>query len=493
MSIFFQDCPLYYINLKDRKDRDDLFISQMKDLDIKNYKRINASTIEDVSYKIIQDFMSYGCTPSEAATTVSHLIAIKYFLENSNSEYAVICEDDADLSNSNNLTFAIFDLFKYSNNVQCFQLGISTREDIDPNFSMHRITPWDFNSSTYTLTKKYAQEIVSKFFINNAISLDNFVQSDIFDYRNSSWIKSSPVSEYVVYDRDKTVTCPIFTFTISKSSVQISDEHFRQNIKSRNDFLEYWSKFDSIDYEDLLAKNSSFFSDSLLNNLISNKKISLVIPWRPTNSRIEIFDYLINWYSTEFPEINIVLSDSDHEKFNLSASRNKGILKAINDGAELILSSDADFFPSKDVLTRAIYNSLNTDRISVPYNDYIELTYEGTQKFLKNDKSCMHMYNKRNFNPRLVNGKTDRLWVCSGLLAITKEKFLELGQFDENYIGWGQEDIDYHKRYLDKYARLFDYIDGIGLSLEHSRDEWKNNSNQNIEYFKSKYGEEYIF
>ena len=118
MSIFFQDCPLYYINLKDRKDRDDLFISQMKDLDIKNYKRINASTIEDVSYKIIQDFMSYGCTPSEAATTVSHLIAIKYFLENSNSEYAVICEDDADLSNSNNLTFAIFDLFKYSNNVQ---------------------------------------------------------------------------------------------------------------------------------------------------------------------------------------------------------------------------------------------------------------------------------------------------------------------------------------------------------------------------------------
>jgi GR25 family glycosyltransferase involved in LPS biosynthesis len=493
MTSFFENYPLYYINLLDRKDRDTLFVKQMNDLGIKNYQKIVASEVKDIDEEILEMFGLYGCTKLEAATVASHLNAIKYFLDNSEDEYAIICEDDADLTNSKNINFTLFELFAYSNGVECFQLAVSTREDIQTNHMMHKITPWDFNASTYAISRKYAEKIIKKYFNNNKLSLDNFESIDIFDYRNSSVIKSIPVAEYIVYERNSTITCPIFSFIISESSIQHNSEHLRQNIKSKHDFIKHWSRFEKIEYQDIIDTNANYFSSSVLDTVPINKKVSVVIPWRPTESRISLLDFLIKWYSKEFPNFNIILSDSDHEQFNLSASRNVGISQAFAEGADIILSSDADFFPSKDSVIKAILNSSKTNNISVPYNDCRELTYEGTLEFLKENTESINMYDRRNDNPKLIDGKADRLWMCSGLVVITKKVFEEIGNFDENYVGWGQEDIDYHQRYLDKYGKLFDYIDGTALSLSHSRDNWKLQNNNNIDYFKSKHGDKYIF
>jgi len=492
--MFFENYPIYYINLESRQDRDARIIKNFKDLNLLNINKVTAMEPKDISPNTLNKGKELGCTDHEIATTYSHLYAIKKFLETSTEKYGIFCEDDADLTNVKKIKFKMSELFKYTkNNNGCFQLGVSTREDFDTSFFIHYRSPWDFNCSTYIMSREYAKILINKYFIDNVFSLDNFLSIDIFDYRNSSIIQSTPVAEYIVYRNKTTLSVPLFSYVISDSSIQSSSEHLKQNIKSKNIYEEYWDKYTSIYYEDLINTKKSFFSNSDLDLIKIKENIKIVIPWRESKSRVEIFKHLINWYTINFPTWEIILSDSGDSLFNLSASRNKGIKKAISLGADVVVVSDADFFTSKDSLIKSVLNAIKTDNLSVPYTEYIELTEYGTTEFLKNNKDSLSMFNRKNNNPKLINGFTNRFWVCSGINIITKNLFEDFGGYDENYSGWGQEDIDYHKRYLDKYGILFDYIEGISVSLEHSRDEWKNDSNKNLNYFKEKHGDNYIF
>jgi len=242
----------------------------------------------------------------------------------------------------------------------------------------------------------------------------------------------------------------------------------------------------------------------MLEILMDNLNIFLVIPWRETKTRKYIFQKLILWYKKNFPNINIILADSKHKVFNLSASRNIGIKQSFNSGADIVLVSDADFFSSKQNITLAIENTLSTERLSLPYTTYLELDIKGTSLFLENNHEYINSYKVKSHRPELINGNTNILWPCSGMNIFSKKVFNEVGPFDENYIGWGQEDIDYHKRYLDMYGTLFDYIDGLGISLDHKRDDWGGShrdgdfpvatpiENPNAKYFIKKHGEGYI-
>ena len=492
--MFFENFPIYYINLENRKDRNTRVVQHFKDLNLLNTHRVAAMEPKDVPTYTLEKGRELGCSDFEIATTYSHLSAIKDFLENSDKEYAFFCEDDAELSNIKKINFTVSKLFKYTkNNNGCFQLAISTRKDFETSFFIHHRSRWDFNCSTYVVSRDYAKKLVDKYFVNNTFCLDNFISTDILDYRNNTIIKSTPSAEYVIYEDKKTLSIPLFSYIISDSSIQTSSEHRKQNVKSRSIYLNYWNKFTNINYEDIVNNKKDFFSYSDLKLVEIEKNIKVVIPWRESKSRLEIFNFLINWYKLNFPTWEIVLSDSGDTLFNLSASRNRGIEKAISLGADVVLVSDADFFTSKDSLINSVINSIKTENISVPYTEYIHLTEYGTKEFLKLNPESLFMFSKKNNNPVLLDGKTERLWDCSGMNIITKETYLNFGGYDEQYSGWGQEDIDYHKRYLDKYGRLFDYIDGIAVSLEHSRDEWKSDSDKNLNYFKEKHGNNYIF
>lgn len=244
---------------------------------------------------------------------------------------------------------------------------------------------------------------------------------------------------------------------------------------------------------DLSNINTNFFLESTLNNIEISQKVALVIPWRATPSRITLFDHLIDWYSKEFPCFEIILSDSGHETFNLSASRNMGIKKAFSGGNQVVICSDSDVFVSKDSVIKSILSAVDTNNITVPYTELRKISQEGTEKFLNNDSKSFDMTERITEVPSLTEGEKQRLSPCAGIIILTDTIFNEFGGFDESYSGWGIEDIDYHKRYLDKYGRLFDYIDGSLISLYHSRAEWTNPDSRNIDLFKSKYGSNFIF
>lgn len=237
---------------------------------------------------------------------------------------------------------------------------------------------------------------------------------------------------------------------------------------------------------------TNFFLEPILKDVKFDKPIAIVIPWRETPSRITLFNYLVEWYSREFPLFKIIVSDSGHEKFNVASSRNLGIKKSFDEGHEVVICSDADVFVSKDSIIKSLLNAISTNNITIPYTELRKINEGGTQKFLKNDSQSFEMIEMKRKVPVLTKEKLQNLTPCAGIMIITKSLFYEFGGFDENYSGWGLEDTDYHKRYLDKYGRLFDYVEGFCLSLYHSRKEWENTDNRNLILFKSKHGSDYI-
>lgn len=248
-----ENIEVYCINLSDRLDRKKYISQHFSDLRINNYKFVKAFYPKDMDDSYLKECLKYGMEPGEAACGYSSLISIKKFLDESDKEYLLVCEDDVDLSNILKIQFKLTDIFAlFDINVECIQLAVSTRQDIQFNPNIRLRSPWDFNTTCYMLTKDYAQKVVSKYF-NDKITLNNFNSVNIFDYRNKSFIKSSPVAEYVVYNTTNAVTVPIFTYSIFNSSVNQSDERLEQSIKSRNDFYCYWNNFQTIKITDLVG------------------------------------------------------------------------------------------------------------------------------------------------------------------------------------------------------------------------------------------------
>ena len=195
-------------------------------------------------------------------------------------------------------------------------------------------------------------------------------------------------------------------------------------------------------------------------------KISVVVPWRTHPTRVRAFEAVINFYKTNFPEFEVITSDSSSKDFNLAQARNLGAKKAIKKGADLVIFNDADFFTSAEAIQRAVEYATKHHEIVAPYNVYYQHNNEKeTSIFLKKINYKLS-FGKRFTPPTLSYNDSlpRRLWPCSGCIVVPKKIFKELGGFEEKIKGWGPEDTMLHRSYFEKYGKLFAYVPGTAHS-----------------------------
>ena len=91
--------PLYYINLDAKSERDEYIKNHLDYWEVEDYTRIsgNDGRDEDLSL-ILKGKYPDNMSSSEIGCTTSHLKAIKYWMETSDSPCSIITEDDLDLS-----------------------------------------------------------------------------------------------------------------------------------------------------------------------------------------------------------------------------------------------------------------------------------------------------------------------------------------------------------------------------------------------------------
>lgn len=211
--------PLYYLNLKRRKDRDE----HMKKL-IKTYK-LNGTRVEAVDGTVVGSYDNLvEATPPylkdvQIACTISHLQTIRHWLLNSDTETAVICEDDVSFEHVEQWGVNWKEIESaFPHYWDIIQMCVIFHPNQDIIFNLHHRTMYDYSAACYMVNRRYAKKLMDLYW-NDAAQC----------WRLHVVVPFPLTSEEAVYRPGSCLTIPLFTFTGSMGSdIQNKDhlEHF---------------------------------------------------------------------------------------------------------------------------------------------------------------------------------------------------------------------------------------------------------------------------
>lgn len=218
--------PIYYINLERNPERKEYMEKQFAQWEVTNYTRINAIDGEE---RHIKRYLS-GDYPrnlmlKEIACVISHLKAINYWLQNSNSSYAIICEDDLDMSPVKVWPFTWDELkshFPYDWDV--VQLGIINPDNFTMN--IHKRFEKDYSTVCYVITRHYAEKLMKMHIVDGKYKIDNGVLP-------------RAVADELIYNAGKTYSIPIFIYTVDFGST-IHTWHMGVQSRCRKAYFDWW-------------------------------------------------------------------------------------------------------------------------------------------------------------------------------------------------------------------------------------------------------------
>jgi glycosyl transferase family 25 len=221
--------PVYVINLKSRKDRRDYIVKQLKDNKIK-YELIEAVDGSVVDFEeLVNTPKQVPITKNEMGATISHLNAIKHWLETSDSDYGFIIEDDLSFETVDywDFTFTEF-LDSVDRDFDILQLCIIHNYNIVKKLHIREAGDW--SAACYIITRKWAESLIKKHWDGKKYRL----------YKGNM-----SVADALIYEKAKSYSIPLFTNTLEFDSSINQSNMTGSHLSSRNQILEYWKVRDA--------------------------------------------------------------------------------------------------------------------------------------------------------------------------------------------------------------------------------------------------------
>tara|TARA_A100001391_G_scaffold126630_3_gene86603 strand:- start:342 stop:1145 length:804 start_codon:yes stop_codon:yes gene_type:complete len=221
--------PIYYLNLDGQPERREYMEDQFKYWEIENYTRISAYDGRDDDLSdILKGKYPDQMTSGEIGCTTSHLKAIKHWLETSDSPYAIMMEDDCDLSVAKYWDFTWRDFVSrapYAWDV--LQLAIISTGDI--HVPIHTRFVNDFSTACYAITRHHAEKLVKLHVRGNKYKLDNGVLP-------------RPVADDLIYNSGCTYATPILLYKLKLGSSIHPDHIDAFHRRSHDGILNFWKQ-----------------------------------------------------------------------------------------------------------------------------------------------------------------------------------------------------------------------------------------------------------
>jgi len=219
------------------------------------------------------------------------------------------------------------------------------------------------------------------------------------------------------------------------------------------------------------------------------------------DDRIKNLQTVINFYSTNFPEAHFIFVEDDvnhNDKFDSiewpkkrtsffliknagyyyrTRALNYGILEA---KTPIVVSLDTDCIVSINSFNRCVNELLNDATVAWPYNGFfIDTSHYLHDRFIQNSYSYDYLlnllpdvgtlqlgYNYGEFSVRCTNTIHQSV---GGIVMFNRDRFLEMGGYNERFVCWGAEDNELvhrcdilkHKKY-----RVSD-LDAVCFHLYH--------------------------
>lgn len=227
--------PVYLINLKDHTHRLKNAEKQFKKYGIKQYTVIEAIDGRKNDLSDIIEGQYPNLKPSEIGCIASHIKALDYWLNTSDSEYAIIMEDD--------FSFDTVEYWQWDWNyfikqvpekAEIVQLILIQNEPI--KFSLHRKMPYQYkkrmsyswSTACYLIRRSYAKMLVNEHLVNGKYRLKNH------GFKNQA-------ADVVLYNLGNAYSMPLFTHIIDEKYA-INSNHYEFHKKSRDFINGWWQK-----------------------------------------------------------------------------------------------------------------------------------------------------------------------------------------------------------------------------------------------------------
>ena len=218
--------PVYCINLDGQPERWEYMEGQFKYWGVNDYTRISAyDGREDDLSDIIKGKYPENMTSGEVGCTTSHLKAMKYYLETSDSPYAIMMEDDCSLDLVKFWNFKWTDLYAYfPYDWDVVQLAIICTGDI--HVRLHKRFVNDFSTACYVINRHHAEKLVRFHCRGDKYKLDQGV-------------KPRAVADDLIYNSGNTFAIPllVYKFELGSSIHPVHvDVYHKQNYEAQVNF-----------------------------------------------------------------------------------------------------------------------------------------------------------------------------------------------------------------------------------------------------------------
>jgi GR25 family glycosyltransferase involved in LPS biosynthesis len=251
--------PVYVVNLKRREDRKRHIESLFAENSISNYSFIEAfDAKESLASFVSHKPQSKRVTKTEIASLMSHLKAIKTWVETSETDFAIICEDDIDFELSKYWGFTwkeFISSIPYEYDV--LQLGIHFIEN-NHNIKMHKKRAQEYSASIYLIKREYAKELINKYFVEDGKYNLNYSYPELIP------------DHFAIFKKEKcfsmALLIPIESFGTDNRGKYLSvdgtfapwppESKLKEMINNRNKIIDIW-KNNTLTLDELLCKSPS--------------------------------------------------------------------------------------------------------------------------------------------------------------------------------------------------------------------------------------------
>jgi GR25 family glycosyltransferase involved in LPS biosynthesis len=228
--------PVYVINLKSRTDRFNYIVNELKSNNVSDYEIIEAIDGASTDFnKIVHDRESLKISDSELGATLSHLKAIKHWLDTSVSDYAIIMEDDLSFETIKYWNFNFKDFVK-SVEKKYNMLQLCIIHNFKINTDLHIRERRDWSAACYLITRNRAEVLIGNFYVDGKYKLPSG--------------NVNAVADSLIYAKSRCYSQPLFTYTMDfETSIESigNSKQDKENPKgihhrSRNEIIEFWEK-----------------------------------------------------------------------------------------------------------------------------------------------------------------------------------------------------------------------------------------------------------
>lgn len=229
--------PIFVVSLEESTDRRTNLYNQFKKYHIDNFQFCIYKRFAEYSWKLTGmhvdriDHNSYG-------PTTSHILTNKYWIENTDYEYALVVEDDIDLSTIDLWNFKWEDLFNsLPEDWDCVQLSIMRENPDDLEFRIKQRYMHDFGCQIYLVKRHYAERMAQLYYRPDGFHLQIPTCWVTHSADEGEWLDLFPLVENLVFEGiGKVYSLPLFCEDLSHiqtTSIGVSIENFRIPCKEK--------------------------------------------------------------------------------------------------------------------------------------------------------------------------------------------------------------------------------------------------------------------